>query len=89
MPTDEEIEEAARRFEIWADNLDPATCRVIDGAPIRAIAEAADQPVRDEALLAERVATARAHGHRWSIIAVALDVSQQEARRRYGGETDT
>lgn len=39
--TDEQIEEAARRFEALADNLDPETAQVDDLADLRAIAEAA------------------------------------------------
>jgi hypothetical protein len=39
--TDAEIEEAARRFETLADELDPETASVEDLADLRAIAEAA------------------------------------------------
>jgi len=39
--TDAEIEEAARRFEALADELDPETAGVEDLADLRAIAEAA------------------------------------------------
>ena len=54
--TDAEIEEAARRFETLADELDPETASVEDLADLRAIAEAAERTRRDEALLTERVA---------------------------------
>ena len=64
--TDAEIEEAARRFETLADELDPETASVEDLADLRAIAEAAERARRDEALLTERVALARAHGRSWN-----------------------
>jgi hypothetical protein len=54
--TDEQIEEAARRFEALADELDPETAEVEDLADLRAIAEAAERARRDEVLLTERVA---------------------------------
>ena len=60
--TDAQIEEAARRFEELADHLNPETASVEDLAGLRAIAEAAERARRDEALLTERVALARAHG---------------------------
>ncbi len=80
--TDAEIEEAARRFEALADDLDPETAQVEDLADLRAIAEAADRARRDEAQLTERVALARAHGRSWNRIAAALGVSRQAARQR-------
>ena len=46
--TDAEIEEAARRFETLADELDPETASVADLADLRAIAEAAERARRDE-----------------------------------------
>jgi hypothetical protein len=59
--TDTEIEDAARRFEQLADNLDPASVATEDPSDLRAVAEAAEQVRRDEALVTERVA-ARARG---------------------------
>lgn len=84
--TDAEIEEAARRFETLADELDPETANVEDLADLRAVAEAADRARRDEALLTERVALARANGRSWNRIAAALSVSRQAARQRFGGK---
>jgi hypothetical protein len=86
--TDAEIEEAARRFEALADELDPQTTDAEDMTDLRAIAEAADQARRDEALLTERVALARAHGRSWNRIAAALGVSRQAARQRFAGKVD-
>jgi hypothetical protein len=84
--TDAEIEEAARRFETLADELDPETADVEDLADLRAVAEAADRARRDEALLTEQVALARANGRSWNRIAAALGVSRQAARQRFGGK---
>jgi hypothetical protein len=84
--TDAQIEEAARRFEQLADQLDPATAAADDLSDLRAIAEAADQVRRDEGLVTERVAAARARGRSWNRIAVALGVSRQAARHRFAGK---
>lgn len=81
--TDAEIEEAANRFEMLADNLDPASVKADDLSDLRAIAEAAEQVRRDEALVTERVAAARAQGRSWNRIAVALGISRQAARHRF------
>ena len=84
--TDDQIEEAARRFEELADRLDLASAAVDDLSDLRAIAEAADQVRRDEALVTERVAQARARGRSWNRIAVALGVSRQAARHRFASK---
>jgi hypothetical protein len=81
--SDAQIEEAASRFEQLANGLDPATATVDDLSDLRAVAEAADQVRRDEALVTERVAAARARGRSWNRIAVALGVSRQAARHRF------
>ena len=56
------IEDAARRLGRLAGQLDPASAHVEDLSGLRAIAAAADQVRRDEALVTERVAAARARG---------------------------
>ena len=84
--TDIEVKEAANRFEMLADRLDPVTAKVDDLSDLRAIAEAAEQVRRDEALVTERVAAARAHGRSWNRIAVALGISRQAARHRFAGK---
>jgi hypothetical protein len=86
MHSDEEIEDAARRFEQWTDELDPATAVVESADDLRAIAEAAETARRDEAVLTERVAAARASGQSWNRIALALGVSRQAARQRFAGK---
>jgi hypothetical protein len=84
--TDAQIEEAARRFEQLADDLDPASVTAEDLSDLRAVAEAAEQVRRDEALVTERVAAARAKGRSWNRIAVALGVSRQAARHRFASK---
>ena len=84
--TDAQIEEAARRFERLADDLDPASVTAEDLSDLRAVAEAAEQVRRDEALVTERVAAARAKGRSWNRIAVALGVSRQAARHRFASK---
>jgi hypothetical protein len=81
--TDADIEDAARRFEQLAEALDPADVTAEDLSDLRAVAEAAEQVRRDEALVTERVAAARARGRSWNRIAVALGVSRQAARHRF------
>jgi 3-dehydroquinate synthase class II len=81
--TDTEIEEAANRFESLADGLDPATVEADDISDLRAVGEAAEQVRRDEALVTERVAAARAHGRSWNRIPSALGISRQAARQRF------
>ena len=69
--------------EDLADDLDPARVAPEDLSDLRAVAEAAEQVRRDEALVTERVAAARARGRSWNRIAVALGVSRQAARHRF------
>lgn len=85
MPwSDDQIEEAAQEFE----NFDPSTARQVDVSALRAIAETADRGSRNEALLTEQVAVARAHGWSWNRIAVSLGVTRQAARQRFAGKID-
>lgn len=85
MPwSDDQIEEAAQEFE----NFDPSAARQVDVSDLRAIAETADCASRNEALLTEQVAIARAHGWSWNRIAVALKVTRQAARQRFAGKID-
>jgi hypothetical protein len=76
--TDAEIEEAASRFEVLPDSLAPASVTADDLSDLRAIAEAAEQVRRDEALVTECVARARARGRSWNRIAVALGISRRQ-----------
>jgi DNA-directed RNA polymerase specialized sigma24 family protein len=81
--TDKEIEEAARRFERLADELDPDTAEVDQTDELREIAAAAEEVRVGESRLREAVALARARGRSWNQIAIALGVSRQAARQRF------
>jgi hypothetical protein len=85
--TDDQIEHAATRFEQLADNLDPATAPVDRTDDLRQIAAVSDAVRADEARLREAIEVARAHGRSWNQIAVALGVSRQAARQRFGNKT--
>jgi len=82
--TDEEIERAAERYRLLTEALDPDVTRADDLSDLRAVATAAEATRQDEARLREAVETARAHGRSWNHIAVALGVSRQAARQRFG-----
>jgi hypothetical protein len=82
--TEAEIADTARRFERLADDPVPAD----DLSDLRAIAEATAQVRRDEALVMERVAAARARGRSWNGIADALGVSRQAARQLFADKLD-
>ncbi len=84
--TDAQIEDAARRFERLADQLDPAAAVAEDLSDLRAIAEAAEQARKAELMITEKVAAARARGRSWNRIAVALGVSRQAARHRFASK---
>jgi DNA-directed RNA polymerase specialized sigma24 family protein len=81
--TDNEIEEAASRFEQLADSLDLHTAEVEGTDDLRTVAAAAEALRADDARLREAVLLARAHGRSWNRIALALGVSRQAARRRF------
>jgi hypothetical protein len=81
--TDEEIEQAAERYRLLTETLDPEVTQVDDLSDLRAVATAAEASREDEARLREAVETARAHGRSWNHIAIALGVSRQAARQRF------
>jgi DNA-directed RNA polymerase specialized sigma24 family protein len=85
--TDDQIEEAATRFEQLADALDPATAQVDHTDDLRQIASVSEAVRANEARLREAIEVARAHGRSWNQIAVALGVSRQAARQRFGDKT--
>ena len=84
--TDNEIDEAARRFERFTDELDPETNDVDRTDDLRAIADASSTLHDDEARVREAVEVARARGRSWNQIAVALGVSRQAARQKYANK---
>lgn len=75
------------RAERLLDALDPAVAPADDTEDLRVIAEAADAVAADDARLAAAIEHARAHGRSWTRIAVALGVSRQAARQRFGRKT--
>lgn len=81
--TDNEITQAANRFEKLADELDPTAVQVDKIDDLREIAVASEAVRSDEARLREAVQIARAHGRSWNQIAVVLGVSRQAARQRF------
>lgn len=84
--TEEEITRAAQRFEQLADELDPSRTSAEDIEDLRTVAEAADAVRVSEARLAEAVQRARARGRSWNRISIALGVTRQAARQRFGGK---
>ena len=84
--TDKEIEQAARRFELLTDSLDPDTAQVEGTDDLREIATAAEVVRADDARLREAVLLARARGRSWNHIALALGVSRQAARQRFASK---
>jgi hypothetical protein len=85
----EEIEQAARRFEKMADQLDPARVDVLRIDDLREVAIVSEAVRTDEARLREAVQIARAHGRSWNQIALALGVSRQAARQRFADKIQT
>lgn len=81
--SDEQIEQAAERFEQLADSLDPATTTVEDLTDLQAVAVASEALQADEARLYGAVRAAREHGRSWNQLAAALGVSRQAARQRF------
>lgn len=81
--TENEINEAANRFEKLTDELDLATVQVDKLDDLREVAAASEAVHTDEVRLREAVEVARAHGRSWNHIAVALGVSRQAARQRF------
>lgn len=85
--TDNDIERAAVRFEELAGELDPDTVEAERTDDLRTIADVAEAVSSEQARLREAVTLARAHGRSWNDIAVALGVSRQAARQRFGNAT--
>ena len=87
--TDEEIEQAAERYRLLTETLDPEITQADDLSDLRAVATATEATRENEARLREAVETARAHGRSWNDIATALGVSRQAARQRFSREETT
>lgn len=85
--TNDEIEQAARRFEQLADELDPDTAEMDRTDDLQQVAAISETLRAEEAQLRESVNIARAKGRSWNQIAIALGVSRQAARQRFADKT--
>lgn len=88
--SDEEIKEAAARFEWLADEIErePDGTQVEHLGDLQAVAAAAAAVQSAQASLVKSVAVSRGRGRSWNELAVALNVSRQAARQRYGTTSD-
>ena len=85
--TDDEIEQAARRFDELTDDLDPDTAQSENTEDLAQIAATSATVRADEDRLRQAVDVARARGRSWNQIAIALGVSRQAARQRFTAKT--
>lgn len=81
--TENEIEQAARRFDELTAELDPDTVQSDNTEDLTQVAAVSATVRADEARLRQAVAAARARGRSWNQIATALGVSRQAARQRF------
>ncbi len=89
MPrTREQLDRAATEVEAWLETLDPVDHPAEDTSDLRAIAVAVTDIAEGERRLRSAVATARANGRSWGRISMALGVTRQAARERFGERTD-
>jgi hypothetical protein len=90
MPrTPAELAQAAADAEAWLDSLDPAVTPAEDTTDLRTIAACVADVADAENRLREAVLAARAAGRSWGRISMALRVSKQAARQRYGEPATT
>lgn len=89
MPrTREQMHRAEAAAEAWLDSLDPSEHPAEDTTDLRAIAAAVGEIAAGERRLRAAVAHARANGRSWGRIGMALGVTRQAARERFGERTD-
>jgi len=88
--SDEEIKQAAGRFKQVADEIErnPDAAEVEHLGDLQSVASAAAAVQSAQASLVKAVEISRAHGRSWNELAVALNVSRQAARQRYGTTSD-
>lgn len=88
MPrTREQLEQAVTEAEGWLDSLDPATHPAEETEDLRAVTAAVRSIASAEGDLRDAVGRARSNGRSWGRIALALGVSKQAARERFGPST--
>ncbi len=85
--TDEEIEQASRRFEELTNDLDPDRVQSEDTEDLTVVAAASATVRADEDRLRQAVIASRAKGRSWNQIGIALGVSRQAARQRFTAKT--
>jgi len=78
----QDISDAIKRLDAWADNLTAHDFEATDD--LVAVARAADAVEAAKTALDAAVANARARGRSWNQIALSLGVSRQAARQRFG-----
>ncbi len=88
--SDEEIKQAAGRFKRLADAIErnPDAAEVEQLGDLQSVASAAAAVQSAQASLVKAVEISRAQGRSWNELAVALNVSRQAARQRYGTTSD-
>jgi hypothetical protein len=81
--TNDEIQRAAK----LAEEFDPGGLKPDDTTDLRVLATAVDEVRTGQDRVRELVANARNNGRSWGEIGVALGVSRQAARERFGEKT--
>lgn len=82
-----ELERAAAAAVAWLDSLDPADVEAEDTSDLRTITAALSEIADAERELSDAVAAACGNGRSWGRIAMALGVSKQAARQRFGARS--
>lgn len=90
MPrTAEQLAQATRDARDWLDSIDPDEAELEDSDDLRQITTAMGQVAEAELLLHAAVNIARKNGRSWGRIGMALGVSKQAARMRFGSDEPT
>jgi len=90
MPrTAEQLAQATRDARDWLDSIDPDEAALEDSDDLRQITTAMGQVAEAELLLHATVNAARKNGRSWGRIGMALGVSKQAARMRFGTDEPT
>lgn len=88
MRSSEELDQKAAELDKRSD-ADDDQVMVVNVRDLRDVAEAADALRAAEARLREAVEVAHARGRSWGRIGIALGVSRQAARQRFGVHSDS
>ena len=89
MPrTREQLDRAAAEAEAWLETLNPVDHPAEDTTDLRVIVAAVTNIAEGERQLRAAVLAARANGRSWGRISMALGVTKQAARERFGERTD-